>query len=44
MLGNEIAVAVALSVITLLVFGVVALLRCDPKDIAEILRILLRRK
>ncbi|MER5480007.1 hypothetical protein ABT026_24010 [Streptomyces sp. NPDC002734] len=42
---NEIAAAlIALSLVIFLIFGVLALLRCNRKDITEVLRILLRRK
>ncbi|AMM08028.1 hypothetical protein ABZ649_30735 [Streptomyces albidoflavus] len=45
MLENEITAAlVALSLTVFLIFGVLALLRCNRKDIAEVLRVLLRRK
>ena len=45
MLENKITAAlVTLSLMIFLIFGVVALLRCNRNDIAEVLRILLRRK
>ncbi|MEU2358020.1 hypothetical protein ABZ599_34440 [Streptomyces misionensis] len=45
MLENEITAAlIALSLVVFLIFGVLALLRCNRKDIAEVLRVLLRRK
>ncbi|MFC9159471.1 hypothetical protein ACFTZ8_01305 [Streptomyces fungicidicus] len=45
MLENQITAAlIALSLMVFLIFGVLALLRCNRKDIAEVLRILLRRK
>jgi hypothetical protein len=45
MLENEITAAlIALSLVIVLIFGVLALLRCNRKDITEVLRILLRRK
>ncbi|MCO8306173.1 hypothetical protein [Streptomyces sp. RKCA744] len=38
------AALVALSLLIFMIFGILALLRCNRKDIAEVLRVLLRRR